>query len=43
MDAFDEAYSAFQMLAEMGMTLAVLGFRAMADAVGEYRLQQIEI
>src|SRR3984957_2553964 len=43
MDVLDEAYPALQMLAEMGMTLAVLGFRALAGAVGEDRLQQIEI
>jgi hypothetical protein len=43
MDAVDEAYPALQMLSETGVTLAVLAFRTMADAVGEYRLQHIEI
>ena len=39
----NEAYPALKMLPEMRMTLAVLGFRTVTDAVGEYRLQQIEI
>ena len=43
MDAFNEGYSALQVLPRKGVFFAVLGFRAMADAVGKDRLEQIEI
>jgi hypothetical protein len=43
MDTFHEAYSTRQVFPEMRMGVTVLGGWTVADTIGEYRLESIEI
>ena len=42
-DTFDEGYPALQMFTKVGMCFKVLGFWRVAQAIGKYRLQHIEL